>query len=101
MEKMINMISLSKLNRGYAGKILEDINTNNQPTVIIKNNEPVAVIVPINLYNDMAIQTSNSPFTNLKRRHASAGSLNKYSKPELVGKEEELYHEALNEKYGR
>ena len=37
--------------------------------------------------------------TNGARWNTVAGSLRKYARPDLVGKEEEIYHKALDEKY--
>lgn len=101
MEKIPNSIPLSKLNRGYAGKVLDEISKTNEPSIIIKNNIPVAVIVPINLYNEMSINTYRKPVDLLRRGHYAAGSLSKYANKSLVGKEEDLYHEALDKKYGK
>ena len=53
MEKIPDMIPLSRFNRGYAGKILESIKERTEPTVIIKNNEPMAAIIPISRFSEL------------------------------------------------
>lgn len=37
--------------------------------------------------------------TDTQKKHNAAGSLSKYANKSLVGKEEELYHLALDDKY--
>ena len=101
MNKIPKMISLSKLNRGYAGAVLEEVNNTDEPLVIVKNNEPIAVVISLSAYNSMAVNSYRSPIDFISRKHAAAGSLRKYGRKELIGKEKELYHQALDEKYGK
>ena len=101
MDRIPEMIPLSKLNRGYAGKILENVNKSKEPAVIIRNNEPIAVLISIDIYNSMAVNSYRKPIDFLKKKHLAAGSLQAYARKDLIGKEEELYHQALDQKYGK
>jgi len=101
MDRIPKMIPLSKLNRGYAGKILDSVNKSKEPAVIIRNNEPIAVLVSIDTYNSMAVNSYQKPIDFLKKKHLSAGGLQAYARKELIGKEEELYHQTLDQKYGK
>lgn len=99
MEKVPNIIPISKLNRGYAGELLEELKDSKEASVIVKNNEPIAVLLSVSQYNFMA---ANSGFNKIRtsiKKHSGAGALQKYAKADYVGKEEELYHQALNIKY--
>ena len=101
MDKIPSMIPLSRFNRGYAGKILENIKQSDEPTVIIKNNEPIAVVISVDLYNSLAVNSYRKPLDFVPKKHVSAGSLHKYARKDLIGKEEELYHQAMDLKYGK
>ena len=69
--------------------------------MIIKNNEPIAVVISIDLYNTLAVNSYRKPIEFMKKKHSAAGSLHQYARKDLVGKEKELYQEALNQKYGK
>lgn len=101
MNKIPHIIPISKLNRGYASDVLKKVKDNNETTLIVKNNKPVAVIISVNLYNSMAINSGLSKINESCKKHNGAGILHKYAKPEYIGKEEELYHQALDVKYGK
>ncbi len=45
-----NIVSVSEFSQGKTGKIFNDVRTNQNSYMVMKNNNPVAVIVPIDEY---------------------------------------------------
>ena len=100
MDKIPEMINISQLNRGYAGKILEDVKKNDSVKVIVKNNEPEAVLISVKLYNEMAANSFRQKL-NPRRDLPAAGSLHQYAKNADREAERKAYQEMLNKKYGK
>lgn len=72
--KMINFfVPISRFNKGEAGKIVEEVNEEGIK-VIIKNNEPVCVMLSPSIYNNLqalahrTIDIDNSPEAEQKRK---------------------------------
>lgn len=99
MERLPQLVPISSLNKGQAGKVIENVKKNNDVVMIVKNNEAEAVIISVDMYNEMASYYRLRETADTVKKHAGAGALSKYAKAELVGKEEDLYHEALDLKY--
>ena len=96
MNKVFNIVPISKLNRGYANEVLKQLQENKELGVVAKNNEPIAVILTIDQYNDLV--TDNKEYSLLKK-HRAADALKKYGKSEYIGQEDVLYRQAIDEKY--
>ena len=47
------MISVSELGRGQASKVIQAIEEDGNPYIVVKNNKPQAVIISINDYVDL------------------------------------------------
>lgn len=47
------MISVSELGRGQASKVIQAIEEDGNPYIVVKNNKPQAVIISINDYIDL------------------------------------------------
>ncbi|MBP5260906.1 MAG: type II toxin-antitoxin system Phd/YefM family antitoxin [Clostridiales bacterium] len=45
-----NIVSVSEFSQGKTGKIFNDVRTNQNSYMVMKNNNPVAVIIPIDEY---------------------------------------------------
>ena len=101
MDKIPEMINISQLNRGYAGKILEDVKKNDSVKVIVKNNEPEAVLISVKLYNEMAANSFRQKVMRAGKEHKAFGSLHQYAKNADREAERKAYQEMLNKKYGK
>jgi len=47
------MISVSELGRGQASKVIQAVEDEGNPYIVVKNNKPQAVIVSINEYTEL------------------------------------------------
>ena len=47
------MISVSELGRGQASKVIQAVEEQGNPYIVIKNNKPQAVIISINEYTEL------------------------------------------------
>lgn len=47
------LVSISDFSQGKAGKIFNDVAENNTEYIVLKNNQPTAVVVSINEYRDI------------------------------------------------
>ena len=45
-------ITITELNRGHAGKIIEDV-IKNGPSLVLKNNKPIAIIISVDEYYNL------------------------------------------------
>lgn len=52
-ELISHMISVSELSRGRASKIIDEVAKKKKNFLVIKNNKPQAVIMPIELYDEL------------------------------------------------
>jgi prevent-host-death family protein len=52
-EALEKIISVSELGRGKASKIINNIESNNDSYIIVKNNKPKAVIMSVDEYKEM------------------------------------------------
>ena len=66
-ENKEKIVSVSELNNGGVGKIFLDLQKNNSEYIILKNDRPAAVLLPL-LSDAQGLPLSESPF-----RHAAAG----------------------------
>ena len=48
----MGIITITELNLGHAGKIIEDV-IKNGPKLVTKNNKPVAVLISVDEYNQL------------------------------------------------
>lgn len=46
------LVSISDFSQGKAGKIFSDVAENNQEYIVLKNNQPTAVVISIEMYKD-------------------------------------------------
>ena len=46
------IVSVSEFSQGRSGKIFNDVNTNKCDYIVMKNNTPIAVIVPMEEYSN-------------------------------------------------
>lgn len=102
MEKLPELVPISMFNKGHASKILKDVKENNNIKLVVKNNEVEAVIISLDMYNQILLkELLNTGNLTPKDKDIDeiGGSLHKYAKKEYVGKEKELYKEAIDEKY--
>lgn len=47
------MISVSELGRGQASKVIQSVEDDGNPYIVVKNNKPQAVIISIDEYTDL------------------------------------------------
>lgn len=52
-ELVSQMISVSELSRGRASKIIDEVAKKKKNFLVIKNNKPQAIIVPIDVYDNL------------------------------------------------
>lgn len=50
---MNRCISVSELSRGMASKVIKDVNENKEQYIVLKNNKPQAIILPVEEYIDL------------------------------------------------
>ena len=97
-ERTIQYVPISQLGRGYAGKIIDSMLSNEAIIYIMRNNEPTAVIISIDDYNAYLMMMNASKRINKKEVNAKlSGSLRQYSAAEKVGGERDYYRKVLGE----
>lgn len=88
------LVPISDFSQGRAGKIFNDVAENNSEYIVLKNNQPTAVLVSVNEYRD--IQTKAEKLDRLMEKIenirllklAESRKNNKtYSLEELIGEE--------------
>lgn len=60
------LVSISEFSQGKAGKIFGDVAENNNEYIVLKNNQPTAVIVSVKEYRE--IQEKVAVFEELKKQ---------------------------------
>ncbi|MBI9014641.1 MAG: type II toxin-antitoxin system Phd/YefM family antitoxin [Clostridiales bacterium] len=48
-----NIISVSELGRGKASKVIQNVESNKEQYIVVKNNKPQAIIMSIEEYSDL------------------------------------------------
>ena len=101
-ERNIDYISISKLGRGYAGQIIDQMNANESVIYVLRNNKPAAVIMS---YEDYQVYLnaikSEKRINKAETVMKSAGSLHEFAKPDKVADEREFYQMGIVNKYGK
>ena len=101
-ERKIDYISISRLSRGYAGKIIDEMTDNDSVIFVMRNNEPTAVIMSMEEYqNYMNMKANVAKINKLSSIKSTAGSLHEYADPAKIPGEKNYYQKALAEKYGK
>lgn len=81
------MISVSELGRGQASKVIQAIEENGNPYIVVKNNKPQAVIISINDYVDFMrakdIMNSNQGFSPKVYRNGFPSKINALTEDEM------------------
>ena len=101
-ERNIDYIPISKLGRGYAGKLIDKMNENDSVIYVLKNNEPTAVIMSMKDYEDyLDVLKANDRVNKKQASERSAGSLHEYADASKIGGEREQYHKGLYTRHGK
>ena len=100
MERKIGYVPISKLSRGYAGQIIDNMNNEKTILYIMRNNVPQAVLMPIEEF-DKYQESLNSKVNKHEIVEKLSGSLSQYKDPSKIGKEREFYIQGLMKKYGK
>ena len=99
-ERNIDYVPISKLSRGYAGKIIEKMNRTESVIFILRNNEPTAVLMPFEDYdNYLKIVKANKRINRKETISKLAGSLHDYADVNKVEGEKEFYRKALRNRH--
>lgn len=53
LELAENLVPISDFSQGKAGKIFSDVAENNREYIVLKNNQPTAVVISIEEYKDL------------------------------------------------
>ncbi len=101
-EKNIDYVPISKLGRGYAGRAIDKMNANESIIYILRNNEPTAVIMSFEDYqNYLKIIKSFDRLNKSKVCDELSGSLHEYADSRKIEGEKEFYKTGLAKKYGK
>ena len=76
------LVSISDFSQGKAGKIFSDISENNNEYIVLKNNQPIAVVMSIKEYTETQRKISQleeilEKFENIKLLHMAESRDNK------------------------
>ena len=76
------LVSISDFSQGKAGKIFSDISENNNEYIVLKNNQPIAVVMSIKEYTETQRKISLleeilEKFENIKLLHMAESRDNK------------------------
>ena len=101
IDQNIEYVPISRLSRGYAGQIIDNMHKNDSVIYIIRNNEPTAVILSIDDYN-IYLQTVKAAqrINKTDAIRKTAGSLHRYADTEKIDGEKEFYRQALSKRNG-
>ena len=101
-ERNIDYVPISKLSRGYAGKLIDEMNESETVIYVLRNNEPTAVIMSMKDYNEyLSAMKVNERINKKKNSIKIAGSLHLYADPLKANEEREFYRKGLNSRYGK
>ena len=101
-ERIIDYIPVSKLGRGYAGRIIDQMKERDSVVYILRNNDPEAVMLSMSGYRELLKNQSGNLIRNkVEISEQLAGSLHQYADASKVHNENEYYQQVLMEKYGR
>ena len=101
-EKNIDYVPISKLGRGYAGQAIDNMNANESVIYILRNNEPTAVIISFEDYqNYLKVMKSADRLNKTMVCDELAGSLRGYADTSKIDGEKEFYKIGLAKKYGK
>lgn len=101
-EKNIDYLPISRLGRGYAGQAIDMMNDNDSVIYVLRNNEPVAVIMPFSDYQVyLDLMRSNERINKKETSARLAGSLHQYADKTKVAGEKGFYQEGMKKKYGK
>lgn len=80
------LVSISDFSQGKAGKIFSDVAENNSEYVVLKNNQPTAVVVSVKEYKDIQIKLAKlerimEMVENIKLLRIAESRMNDHSTP--------------------
>lgn len=99
-EKTIDYVPISKLSRGYAGRIIDQMKENDSLIFVLRNNSPDAVIMSMGSFREL-IETKNKKTRETKDSaiDSLAGSLHQYADASGIGEEKAFYIRKLIERH--
>lgn len=98
-EKNIDYVPISKLSRGYAGQMIDNMHKNESVVFILRNNEPAAVILSLEDYKIFLELIKSSQRINKKSISTKlAGSLYRFSDVQKNEGEKIFYRKAMNKR---
>ena len=99
-EKTIDYVPISKLSRGYAGRIIDQMKENDSLIFVLRNNSPDAVIMSMGSFRKL-IETKNKKTRETKDStiDSLAGSLHQYADASGIGEEKAFYIKKLIERH--
>ena len=53
-----HLVSISEFSKGKTAKIFDDVKNNNSGYVVLKNNQPTAVLLSLDMYKDIATKAA-------------------------------------------
>ncbi len=96
-EKPIEYVPITKLSRGYAGQMIDNMEKNDSVVYIMKNNKPLAVIISVEDYNAMLRNGVTDRLKHLEACGKIAGRLHSYSDESRIEGERDYYRKAVSE----
>jgi len=73
------MISVSELGRGQASKVIQSVEDEGNPYIVVKNNKPQAVIISINEYTEL--MRIKDTFTSLQAANLNPAAFSPVNQP--------------------
>ncbi len=96
--KQIDYVPITKLSRGYAGHMIEQMKKNDSVVYIMKNNQPLAVVLPVETFNKMSQYHTAERLKHIDTCERLGGSLHSFSDSSMIEGERDFYRKAMTKR---
>ena len=90
-----HIISVSELGRGKASKVIQNVESNKEQYIVVKNNKPQAIIMSIEEYSDLQRLREEYELLKLAAQRVAESNESEYSTFDDVMKEFGINEEEL------
>jgi len=91
-----HIISVSELGRGQASKVIQNVESNKEQYIVVKNNKPQAIIMSIEEYSDLQNLREEYELMKLATQRVAESNDAEYSSFDEVMKEFDIDEEEID-----